>query len=540
MADYLATLAKGMFGDRGGAVLNALAYPNVRPNDPTFDNGPGIGAVITLATASAGEVYNATDGGGCVFVPPGIYYWSGDLFVPKYTDFRGGGKGLTVFRPLDDTARIVVGDLVDINQRGGYVGDFTISCPIDAPVNSPELLYIGKVVQRQFANINVVYGGRDGIRVEGAQNCAFIGVEAEHCGTDGIGCGLVLDLGAGNNAFMRCEFNSCDEYNVKIVQSTASPSGAFTVPTSNRFFGCVIERLNPNGVGLVYHGNGRGNAFELCDLSTQPNEWTNTLVTARRDDLTKGSGLLRFIDCAFSGTTAYSTVFDVQSDPSAGTTLVLGGFNFYENHSQLYYIDDNSSIELDGSNNEPNASNVTTIFANAGGGTSAYWTRVRRTVHNQLFLRAPTSAHSAFSYFVAGETYSRLELIAGVMRLTDGATADVATIQKSSNGGLHTLLSSRAIQVSNTPVQWSAGAGAPASAGSTGSNYGRSDGAIDTAHYIRAASTWFPVQPIHSGTTGSRPTVTTAGFQYFDTTLGKPVWWKASASVWVDATGATV
>lgn len=41
-----------------------------------------------------------------------------------------------------------------------------------------------------------------------------------------------------------------------------------------------------------------------------------------------------------------------------------------------------------------------------------------------------------------------------------------------------------------------------------------------------------------SGITSARPTVTTVGFPYYDTSLGKPVWWNGSA--WKDATGATV
>ena len=36
----------------------------------------------------------------------------------------------------------------------------------------------------------------------------------------------------------------------------------------------------------------------------------------------------------------------------------------------------------------------------------------------------------------------------------------------------------------------------------------------------------------------SRATDIEVGFQYFDTTLNKPIWWNGSA--WVDSTGATV
>jgi hypothetical protein len=41
-----------------------------------------------------------------------------------------------------------------------------------------------------------------------------------------------------------------------------------------------------------------------------------------------------------------------------------------------------------------------------------------------------------------------------------------------------------------------------------------------------------------SGTTENRPTTTFKGFQYFDTTLGKPVWWNGAN--WVDSNGTVV
>lgn len=42
------------------------------------------------------------------------------------------------------------------------------------------------------------------------------------------------------------------------------------------------------------------------------------------------------------------------------------------------------------------------------------------------------------------------------------------------------------------------------------------------------------------GETSSRPTpsATEIGLTYFDTTLGKPIWWNGTA--WVDSTGASV
>ena len=41
-----------------------------------------------------------------------------------------------------------------------------------------------------------------------------------------------------------------------------------------------------------------------------------------------------------------------------------------------------------------------------------------------------------------------------------------------------------------------------------------------------------------SGTTAERPVIDIVGFYYFDTTLGKPIFW--SGTNWVDATGTAV
>ena len=52
--------------------------------------------------------------------------------------------------------------------------------------------------------------------------------------------------------------------------------------------------------------------------------------------------------------------------------------------------------------------------------------------------------------------------------------------------------------------------------------------------------TYYKIPVIMSGSTSDRPTINlTSGQMYFDTTLGKPIWFK-TGSTWVDATGANV
>ena len=77
-----------------------------------------------------------------------------------------------------------------------------------------------------------------------------------------------------------------------------------------------------------------------------------------------------------------------------------------------------------------------------------------------------------------------------------------------------------------------------------GSVYLRSNSTYGIAVYVKTGTTgtntgWQPLSMRLSGATGSRPGslgASQAGLGYFDTSLGKPVWWTGAA--WVDATGA--
>lgn len=65
----------------------------------------------------------------------------------------------------------------------------------------------------------------------------------------------------------------------------------------------------------------------------------------------------------------------------------------------------------------------------------------------------------------------------------------------------------------------------------------RSDRGIDPSFTLEIIG--YPTtETITTGTTEQRPTGVSLGFTYFDTSLGKPIYWKGSA--WVDSTGTTV
>jgi len=79
------------------------------------------------------------------------------------------------------------------------------------------------------------------------------------------------------------------------------------------------------------------------------------------------------------------------------------------------------------------------------------------------------------------------------------------------------------------------------------SNYTPSNSSVKGWICVAAGNpgTWIPYGVINTnlekntiGTTAQRPINITIGYEYFDTTIGKPIWWKGA--VWVDAMGTTV
>ena len=99
-------------------------------------------------------------------------------------------------------------------------------------------------------------------------------------------------------------------------------------------------------------------------------------------------------------------------------------------------------------------------------------------------------------------------------------------------------------------LQIHSGAGTPEGVvtAKAGSLYFRTDGSMGSGVYLKEQNSegntgWKELQGIRSGITASRPTALgftpPVGYQYFDTTLGKPIWLK-TGTTWVDSTGATV
>ena len=109
------------------------------------------------------------------------------------------------------------------------------------------------------------------------------------------------------------------------------------------------------------------------------------------------------------------------------------------------------------------------------------------------------------------------------------------------------LMESGALRIGTATTSFFAGNGTPESSitASNSSTYYQKDGYRNQLWLKRSGGSsntgWRQLLAQESGSTASRPGLLDAtyiGFIWFDTTLGKPIWWNGTG--WVDATGASV
>jgi hypothetical protein len=235
--------------------------------------------------------------GGTVLLPPGRYAFSGELVIPDGVDLWGcgghqqiGNASGTVLQAADATARLV------FRGVGGQSGNFGLD---GRHVAAPDrgLLFID-AVERIFTALRVSRSATDGVVVERTQNCTFNQFLVADCVRDG----LVLDDGAGNNAFIRCELSACGRDNVRI-RATDNPDVPFRGrPTGNYFMHCLVERgrwqdggwNGPNN-SMVNITGGHLNRFSQCAFAMmRPNTSTSGWLVVM------SGGTAAFESCEFA------------------------------------------------------------------------------------------------------------------------------------------------------------------------------------------------------------------------------------------------
>lgn len=418
-------------------------------SESAANNSTYFDAALSFAASTAGGVFYSTAGGAVVKCHGGVFSFNNEHVVPEFVDVKGAGKGKTVFKCASAGASIRYGTKAGAfgaAQRGGESGGFTVDGNDTANLG----LLIGFVVERDFKDIDVINckgsSNGDGIVIQAAQNCNFVGVNAQHNGgTSGDGCNIVLDYGAGNNRFYGSEVNRPGEYNIKFIQSGTSPTGAFSVPTGNRFYGAMIERWEDQddtgtvtALGSIYHGAGRTNYFDNVDLSLTGLPSALPMVVMRKDGA-GASTLLTFNNPKFHGTASQSVALDI--DGAVNCRLV--GVSFFENHGTVFKVGDASAVHIIG---ELVDSSGGTFFANQSGGSATQdqviFFEGADIVHK---LARGSAGNDALSVSVSGESFTRMILRPNGIALGPGSSAVDVSLSRDSAAGVASLKTDTAL-----------------------------------------------------------------------------------------------
>lgn len=367
--------------------------------------------------------------GGTVLLRPGFTDLASEVQVPPWANVWGMGLGATKFRSTNVNGRLrFVRGAAD--GRGGSSGNFSI---LGQHVGSA-LLRVDVAVERTFQAIDVSESFFDGIVIEGAQNCTFVRVTSQNNNNDN----WVFNLGAGNNTMSGCGSSKAGNTGVRITQTAASPSGAFAVPTGNRWYGGVIERggwsngpVSPNSMfHLIAHAAGRFNGFYGLDFGLEELTTAKTMVFV---DKISGldSEMLTLSEINWGGTAGQTTALEVV----AGASAVLDGRHAVENMANFLRLDDTARVYGDF---WTTLGNVGSYFVNRSGGTQPMTNLVRNEVRRRSDHLVPLNFPSHIVR-ADGETFARLEMYPGALKLGTGSAAADLSLLRSAAYGIDSL-----------------------------------------------------------------------------------------------------
>jgi hypothetical protein len=262
--------------------------------------------------------------GGIVFIPRGIFGFTGQIHFGAYVAVQGigavdpldsgpagpGRQGSTL-KCLDADAQLLFGIHAPIAATtGGFTidGDYVGNVPLKFEIQA------GRVYQ-SILSCNAVVAN---CVIERTQNCVFTALYLARS----QGSNLIIDRGAGGLTFLGCSITQAQEWNI-IIQETVG-DGPYAVPQHNQFYGCMIERpllsapLEMDGCLLVTAGDQLH--FNECILSTSN---ANKSGGVREAAVKITGGVLSLHNCRLAGRTDSDFIGILQE---AGPQIHVTGF----------------------------------------------------------------------------------------------------------------------------------------------------------------------------------------------------------------------
>lgn len=468
-----------MLSRRGalGALAASVGPAMVLAPAACAEEGAPAGAPTVLAPPPSGgddlgALSDALPRAGILLLQAGTYRIGGRLALGSRQDLVGAGGNLA--GGAATTLRCTTaGAGLDISESAGISGNLLVDAAGTA--TAPVVRSLGTSgAQRTFLNLAVTGSAGDGLAVHGAQNDAWIGCDVQDSARDN----LVLDQGAGGQAFLRCEFNAAGRFGVR--SDATLPGGPYAVPTDITFDHCLFEREH-SGTGTsvtsAHLAAGDALTFTACSFyataaSTGPRvevltPGTVTLSGGRvqGESAQRGGSGLRVVD---------------------GAHVVLANQVRFENLATgVEIVSGNPTVDILGN-----------VFWNgvgvryAGGGNADV--SVSSPVDSSVRIRRQVATGAALGVYVDGERGLRLQLGSdGSLGLGDGSGYVPKAELRAGGAGVLSMPEGQVVQTGRGP---------------------------STARPPAAA-----VGP---------------GALFYDTTLRRPIW--SNGTAWTDALGAPV
>lgn len=385
------------------------------------------------------------------------------------------GTGGNLMDPPTTLTCTAAGAGVKFTEAGGVSGYFHVNGNSIATLPFQRIL-VTDAAYRTFVDLTVELSAQDNMQITAAQNDLWMSIVSRHAVRDNI----YIDKGYGGSLFIRVETDEPGRYGMRIDNALGAGPGGYNRPTHLSFYHCIFER--------AWSGHGTVSQLYL-----------------------KNCELVQFRDCVvYGGTEMTGPLIDVYSPTrilfSAGiingpSTTAVTGLRL-DDGAQVVLSDtvrfENLLNGISLGTGTPSVRVLGNIFWNSvanryvGTGAGNSDDTVVFDLDHAIRVFRDATGNTAFASYVRGEAGVRFQVNGdGSIGFNDGVGyTPKATL---SSGGSN-ILTMPAAQVLKT---------------------GR-------------------------GATASRPSATTvgAGAQWYDTTIGKPIW--SNGSVWKDAAGTTV
>jgi hypothetical protein len=394
------------------------------------------GGVVDCTPAIIAAIDAAvTDGGGTVLIPSGNWAIASPFTVPHGVSLWGEGS-IWYADATDHASRLIATHAsakITVEEGGGLFGNLVID---GAGIVTGPLLHRTLGAERMFQTMLVTNTIGEGIRIDEAQNDTWVNVQSAKHDT----C-LIIDKGAGGNAFRGCEFAHTSGWHVIVTDTTGTGPYGAGGPGQNLFDHCLLE-YGPFGTTTDYTGGadirgGSGTLFRKCVFSSAG--WATTTALVRVDDTSSATLCeAEFEDCWIFGD---GTDTGIQ----VGTAAVwMNGRNTFQSLANAWRTTSVSAVGVHGS------IAYTTVTNRLHASSTGTWDGIRGTTSRSMWM-SELEASDNYALLVGrnGDAAARFYVTPDGQMVWGGGSGAVDTVLYRGFANLLTVAAGDSFQVND-------------------------------------------------------------------------------------------